>query len=230
MRAIIFDKDGTLMAFDPFWTVVTDAALSMLAARLGATQYEEEMKRTIGLDGGVIAEDSMIRSGTYAQAADAINEALQGHGFPARTTEAELAELFAKCADRGVILPTCEGIPELLEKLQDEGYLLFVVTTDTPAITQRCLDDLEISRYFCEVITDNGSFPAKPDPGVLHYLMEKYSLSAENVWMVGDTDTDIRFARNGGIAAIRVGERGSSACPEDMLIRDVTCLRSLIVP
>ena len=230
MKAIIFDKDGTLMAFDPFWTAVADAALSILASRLGAAQYEEELKLSIGLDGDVTASGSIIRSGTYAQAAEAINGVLQEHGLSARTTETEVAEMFAQCADRGAIRPTCEGIQELLERLQEEGYLLFVVTTDTPAITQRCLDGLGISQYFREVITDNGSFPAKPDPSVIRYLLEKYSLLAENVWMVGDTDTDIRFAHNGGIAAIRVGEKGSPACPEDIFIRELSCLQLIMVP
>lgn len=63
MKAIIFDKDGTLMAFDPFWAVVADAALSKLSLRLGVLQYQNTMKESVGLFGNVTKKTVSFKRG-----------------------------------------------------------------------------------------------------------------------------------------------------------------------
>ena len=205
MKAIIFDKDGTLMAFDPFWAGVADAALTALSCRLGVSQYQEELKRSVGLRGKTTEKNSIIQKGTYKQAAEAINAVLKRVESPAQVSGQEIEAIFLESTDHGEICPACEGLPQLMKKLRDRGLLLFLVTTDIPAITYQCLDGLGITGFFQEVITDNGAFPAKPDPSAIRYLLEKYRLEPEEICMVGDTETDMLFAKNGGIMGILVG-------------------------
>jgi phosphoglycolate phosphatase len=44
----------------------------------------------------------------------------------------------------------------------------------------------------------------KPDPLMLHELMEAFDLPAERVLMIGDTTHDLQLARNAGCASIGV--------------------------
>lgn len=52
--------------------------------------------------------------------------------------------------------------------------------------------------------------PTKPDPTLLHRLMEQMGASPEDTLFVGDSDVDIRTARNGGLTSCGVlwGFRG----------------------
>lgn len=227
MKAIIFDKDGTLMVFDPFWAAVAEAALTDLSCRLGVRPFLEELKRSVGLRGKTTEKNSIIQKGTYKQAADAINAVLKETGSPARVSGQEIETIFLESTDHGEICPACDGLPQRMKKLRDRGIMLFLVTTDIPAITYQCLDGLGITSFFQEVITDNGAFPAKPDPSAINYLLEKYRLEPEDICMVGDTETDMLFAKNGGIMGILVG--GEPLKDSDVIrIPDVSYLDTVI--
>lgn len=215
------------MAFDPFWAAVADTALSSLSLRLGVWQYQEELKRSIGLYGKVTEKNSIIQKGTYEQAAEAVNAVLKKVGSPAQLSGQEIQAIFMQSAEVGAICPVCEGLPLLMKKLRDRGLLLFLVTTDIPAITYQCLDGLGITEFFQEMIMDNGAFPEKPDPSAISYLLGKYHLRPDEVCMVGDTETDMLFAKNGGIMGIYVGSEPLNDS-DHIRIPDVSYLDAVI--
>lgn len=227
VKAIIFDKDGTLMAFDPYWAAVADAALSALSLQLGVGQYQYEMKRSIGLLGNTTEKNSIIQKGTYEQAAEAINTVLKNVKSPARVSGREIETIFTQSAEAGTVCPACEGLSLLMKRLRDKGILLFLVTTDISAITYRCLDELGITGCFQEIITDDGNLPPKPDPAAIRYLLQKYGLQPDEICMVGDTQTDMIFAQEGGITGICVGDGGFEN-PGSIQIPDVSYLETVI--
>ncbi len=91
---------------------------------------------------------------------------------------------------------------ETHKKHSDKG----VVTTDVLSVTKRCLKLLEIEEYFDEIYTDDGSFLPKPAPDAALDLCRKYNLDISEILMVGDTKTDIDFAKNAGIKVICVAK------------------------
>jgi phosphoglycolate phosphatase len=46
--------------------------------------------------------------------------------------------------------------------------------------------------------------PTKPDPTLLHKLMERMGAATENTLFVGDSNVDIRTAKNGGLTSCGV--------------------------
>lgn len=227
MKAIIFDKDGTLLAYDPFWVAVADAALAALSLRRGLGQYLDVMKRALGLRGNATEKNCVLQRGTFGQMAEAINTALENAKSPARVSGREIETVFAESTQFGTVCPACEGLQPLMKRLQDKGYDLFLVTTDIPVITYRCLDALGITGCFREIIADDGVLPPKPDPAAIHYLLKKYGLQPDEICMVGDTQTDMLFAQAGGILGICVGG-GAFENMGRIQIPDVSYLETVI--
>ncbi|MBP3582687.1 MAG: HAD-IA family hydrolase, partial [Clostridia bacterium] len=87
-----------------------------------------------------------------------------------------------------------------LEALKKRGARLAVVTTDNPEITEECLRVLGIYDLFDKIYTDDGKTPKKPNPSAALNFMELVGASPERTLMVGDTMTDVTFARRAGIS------------------------------
>ena len=201
MDAIIFDKDGTLLDFSAFWVSVTRAAVKSLARRFGAEKYDEAaLFQKLGVRNGDADPFGLLCCGTYASISRAIAESL---GVAEEVEEgsflAASKAAFAENASAGEIKPACENLVPVLERLCSSGKKLFMVTTDNAKITAICLKKLGIERFFTAVITDDGVHPPKPNPYYIEKIEREYGIPRSGMCMVGDTLTDMRFAKNGGI-------------------------------
>ena len=96
-----------------------------------------------------------------------------------------------------------EGIPVLLEKLNAAGVRVGVLTNKAHHIALPVLE-----RYFPGVFTfAQGALPGKPtkpDPTLLRQLMEKMGAGEKDTLFVGDSNVDIRTAKNGGLTGCGV--------------------------
>lgn len=207
-EAIIFDKDGTLIDFDAFWVTVSINAINYLLKKLNREDIPlEELLAAIGVENGVSDIDGILCKGTYEQMAAAINEVLKKYGCVIAGDEMVqmVLDAYNRNADSGEIKPTCENIKEVLTRLKEKGIKLLVVTTDNYKITQKCLRELGIEELFDRIYTDDGKTPVKPDPHCVLDFSESTGIEKDKIIMVGDTMTDIRFARNAGIFVVGVG-------------------------
>ena len=59
-----------------------------------------------------------------------------------------------------------------------------------------------LSDYFTDAITGKSSFPRKPNPASLNYLIKKNNVNLSNSYMVGDRNLDIDAAHNAHIKGI----------------------------
>ena len=210
IQAILFDKDGTLMKFDHYWVEVSRHAINDILRQIDREDIPPEcLLAALGVKDGISDTDGLLCKGTYEQIGWALNEVLREHG--ADVSEADSIKMtlaaYDKNADTGKVEPVCENLREVLLNLKRRGRRLAVVTTDNASITAKCLDKLGIVDVFDKVYTDNGQTPVKPDPWCAKDFLNRCGIAPQNALMVGDTMTDVRFARNAGIAAIGVGEK-----------------------
>lgn len=208
-KAILFDKDGTLLDFDALWLTITYKAVDDILKKVNQESIPpEEILRALGVENGRTDINGVLCRGTYAEMGQAIYGVLKGHGCDWKTEEVTrlTTEAYHRHSSEGRIKPDCVNLSEVLQTLKKRGILLAVVTTDDALITQKCLQALGIAGLFDAVYTDDGKVPAKPDPYCLHDFCKKQGLSAEEVVMVGDTLTDMRFAKNGGIKAVGIAK------------------------
>lgn len=94
-------------------------------------------------------------------------------------------------------------VKETLEKLQEMGCQLAVVTSKRRDVAEMGLVLCELQQYFSVVITYDDVDNHKPDPDALHLALEKLSPS-KNVLMVGDNSHDIHGAQNAGVDSVGV--------------------------
>lgn len=233
--AVIFDKDGTLLDFDAFWVTVSVKAIEDVLARLAQPSDALcEILEAFGVHQGVTDINGVLCKGTYGQMGELVYEILRKRGCTASCREVTdaVVEAYGRHADEGEIKATCPNLAEQLTLLKQRGKKLAVVTTDNEAITRKCLQGLGIEQLFDRIYTDDGVTPTKPDPFCVHDFCRRTGIAPAHTVMVGDTVTDIRFAKNAGIAVISVARTDASRAElspmADVTVSDLSALADLL--
>lgn len=95
------------------------------------------------------------------------------------------------------------GIPDALARLKAAGVHMAVLTNKAHALAKGVMD-----RYFPDMFPFvQGALsdkPTKPDPTLLHELIGRMGANREETLFVGDSNVDIRTAKNGGLTSCGV--------------------------
>ncbi len=204
-KAVVFDKDGTLLDFEALWIPVAVAATRQIFSELNIHNIPlEEILAALGIEGDFASITGALCYGTYEDMAQKMAPVFQKYGHTCNI--AALAELSARAylhnMSAGELRPTCPELPKILRDLKQAGIVVALVTSDAPDLTRKCLQGLGILEYFDVLYTDDGTHPPKPDPYCINDLCAKYGFSKEQVVMVGDTLTDMQFSKNAGVRGI----------------------------
>ena len=96
------------------------------------------------------------------------------------------------------------GIQDLMATLHHEGVMLAVASNKFQEGTEHLIKEFFPDIPFVAVLGNRPGFPYKPSPEIVEEVMNKADVKKENTVMVGDSDTDMETAANGGIDAIAV--------------------------
>ncbi|MBE6733556.1 MAG: HAD family hydrolase [Ruminococcaceae bacterium] len=207
--AIIFDKDGTLIDFDSFWVTISARAMEDILKGLGRTDIPVcEILEAFGVHDGVTDIDGVLCKGTYEQMGQIVHNILNEHGcnISCGETVKLVIDAYNRNADAGEVKPTCPELAEVLTRLKKNNKKLAVVTTDNEEITRKCLKKLGIEELFDKIYTDDGKTPTKPNPYCAVDFSNLSGVKKERLVMVGDTMTDVNFAKNAGITVVCVAK------------------------
>lgn len=205
VKAVIFDKDGTVLDFDAFWLPVAVKATEIIMSKLGVIDVPSaKLLESMGVTDGVASIKGSLCFGTYRDMAEDMNTVFKryGYNFDVEKLTGLTVDAYHGSVDAGEIKPTCENICEVMQTLKNRGIMIVLVTSDGPAVTGECLKGLGIDKYFDLVFTDDGTHPNKPDPFMINKLCADYGFSKSEVVMVGDTLADMNFAINGGVRSV----------------------------
>lgn len=126
------------------------------------------------------------------------------------------------------------GIPQMLQRLNDQGKILIVATSKPTVYAKRILERFELSRYFADVQGSemDGSRTKKEE--VISYALEQNQITdnAQAV-MIGDREHDIIGAKKCGLDSIGVlfgyGSREEmDGCGADQIVDTVQMLEDLL--
>lgn len=96
------------------------------------------------------------------------------------------------------------GIQELIAALHQKGVMLAVASNKFQEGTEHLIKEFFPEIPFVSVLGNRQGFPLKPDPEVVGEVLRKAGISQDQAVMVGDSDTDMETAANGGIQGIAV--------------------------
>ena len=100
--------------------------------------------------------------------------------------------------------PLFDGVLELLDALEDDGWLLAVATGKSDRGLRHCLDQHGIHARFVSLQTADRH-PSKPHRSMVDQAIADASAAADTTIVVGDTSFDMAMAANAGAAGIGAG-------------------------
>lgn len=120
-----------------------------------------------------------------------------------------LAETYKLCFQKArregrVEEPLFDGILELLDRLEEEGWLLAVATGKSDRGLRHCLDSHGLHSRFISLQTGDRH-PSKPAPSMALAAISDAGAAPESTIMVGDTSFDMAMGMAAGATSIGVG-------------------------
>lgn len=175
---LVFDLDGTLV--DSIHDLAV--AASALSARHGGQPVDDEAACwMVGEGAAVLVERVMARA---------------GHAAPPPGALQEFLSLYAQR-----MFDTTRPYPGTIDTLEAlaGAHALALLTNKPEDSGRQILAHCGLDRFFTHAVFGDGTFPRKPDPEGLRWLMARHGATPERTLLVGDSDVDVRTARNGGV-------------------------------
>ena len=123
------------------------------------------------------------------------------------------------------------GIQDLLAKLDQEGVLLAVASNKFQEGTEHLIKEFFTETPFVAVLGGRPNYPLKPDPEIVTEVLRKTGTEKKDAVMVGDSDTDMETAANGGITGIAVnwGYRNMSSIENLKVANSIEELKQILL-
>lgn len=196
IKALLFDKDGTLFQFKATWEAWAHAVLLRLTN--GDHAHAAEVGRDIGFDmeAQSFARDSVVIAGTPAE----IVSALQKHF----DLSADALETILN--DEAETAPQVEAVAlvPLMEELRARGLALGVATNDAERPARQHLEGAGVSDLFDFISGYDSGNGVKPDAAPCLAFARKVDVQSGQVAMVGDSLHDLKAGRAAGMRTIGV--------------------------
>lgn len=191
IRAILFDKDGTLLQFTEGWV---DSIVGFLENKILDDRKKRKLFKEIGIreDGGV-EENSILSSETAMDLAIIFSKYL----------DEDLDEIYGELDDHLLnylkknnkfIRETCD-LRSLFEALRDRGILIGIFTSDNYRQAKYSMDYLGLDS-FIDFYAAADIYKKKPNKESLEVFKKKYSLEDQEIIIVGDSRVDMVFGED----------------------------------
>lgn len=112
-------------------------------------------------------------------------------------------------------IPYVEGMQRLIPNLKEKGYRLYLLS-NAPAMLKDHLESFDIMSYFEGAVISGDIKLTKPDKRIYQYILNKYSLKAEECLFIDDLPHNVNAARECGIYSILF--KGNTAELEELLL------------
>lgn len=197
IKAILFDKDGTLFGFSDTWDAWAGGVLKQLSK--GDDDLLNCLAKAIDYDVArqTFLPGSIAIAGTNLEVAEKLAPHLDGRD--AATIETELSTL----AGQAIPVPVVELMP-FLSDLRLRGLLVAVITNDSESAARAQLDACGCLDLFDMIVGFDSGLGAKPSPDPLLTVANTLNLRPNECAMIGDSFHDLAAARAAGMTGLGV--------------------------
>ena len=200
IKAVLFDKDGTLLDFVSTFGPASRQTMIDLAG--GDHISAAKMAALSGFDfeNCQFDHDSIIVSGTALDMARLWRPLVAGD-IP-DDLPVHIDQLFENHC-RGS-LTGFDGLETVLNELVDRGLKLGIATNDSEENARLQMKELRVIDRFDFIAGYDSGFGVKPGPGMVYGFADKLGLAPEEIVVVGDSAHDLNCGINAGAMAIGV--------------------------
>jgi phosphoglycolate phosphatase len=200
VRAILFDKDGTLLDFEASWCAVYKAMALDVAGG-------DPDRAAVLLDsGGFDAEAGRFRPGSVFGSGHTVDLVRLWFPHLGASDLAETVERFDTIFhDSGIRYSVpIRGLTETLRALSSFGLAMGVATNDNTAAARAALDMLGVGTWLPYVYGYDSVARPKPAADTVLAFAAATGVSPGEIAVVGDNLHDLEMARNAG-AGLAIG-------------------------
>ncbi|WP_082691490.1 HAD family hydrolase [Paenibacillus rubinfantis] len=237
-RAILFDKDGTLLNFMGLWgswaaalTDLMERKLAELGSPGGLNKaallglHTDEENRVIGYD-----KTGPVAMGTEEEVIALLASTLYAAGLPWNEAVTAVRELNGAAMEElkqrrdAVPLP---GLREFLQSCQEVGVKLAVVTSDSTAGALEHLEWMGIRDAFTSVVGRDRVARGKPGPDMALLACRELGISPSEAVVIGDSNADMQMGKRAEVVmTIGIAEEFSGDPLDAVYLRDADVIIS----
>ncbi|WP_071518705.1 HAD family hydrolase [Geitlerinema sp. PCC 9228] len=202
IKAILFDKDGTLENSQGFLYELGHRRAQLLDAQVPGTG--RTLLAGFGLDGTSIDPTGLLAVGSHweNQVAAAAYVAATGRGW---VDSMEMARQAFEQAENQLPHPSTPsplfaGSLEVLQNLHQNGFKLGILSADSNERVQNFVRYYQLGCYIQLQMGVDNHGPSKPDPALFYQACQQLGVQPADTLMVGDAPTDMQMAKQAGAA------------------------------
>jgi len=189
IKAIIFDLDGTLLDRDLSLRSFIAAQYDRFLPAFKQISKQDYLEQFIQLDcRGHVWKDKVYQS------------LIKRFNITELTWQQLLNDYETQFKYYCIAIPT---LKETLATLQQQNYLLGIITNGRGKFQARAIEGLKIRNYFDTILISETEQIRKPEPEIFYRALSRLKVSATESVYVGDNpDADIIGAKKAGLKAI----------------------------
>jgi phosphoglycolate phosphatase len=222
MRAILFDKDGTLLDFERTWTPL----LKRMAVEAAKGDVDVAARHLIagGFDvaNNRFSAGSVVAAGTADLVVRLWYPKLRGAALEAKVEKFD--RVFAAHGENHSV--PIDGVIAALDLLAARGFVMGVATNDSAKAAVASLKATGMARNLPHVFGYDSVVRPKPAADMVFAFCEAARVTPAETIVVGDNTHDLEMARSAG-AALAVGVTSGNSSQEDLAPLADVILRSI---